>query len=147
MLLIGSLKQELPGTEPTPTLRASCSQKSTSLCPFLSYGEISASTKYVPSGSVKGMPMLRMPSVKIDVYKRQVYSEVNGSAAAPTAGLHFTPELLKTIQKNGVNIGYVTLHVGLGTCLLYTSAVSCRAAQRRSMRRIFLFCVTACANL
>ena len=44
-----------------------------------------------------------------------VYSEVNGSAAAPTAGLHFTPELLKTIQKNGVNIGYVTLHVGLGT--------------------------------
>ena len=44
-----------------------------------------------------------------------VYSEVNGSAAAPTAGLHFTPELLKTIQKNGVSIGYVTLHVGLGT--------------------------------
>ena len=44
-----------------------------------------------------------------------VYAKNEGSAAAPTAGLHFTPELLKTIQKNGVSIGYVTLHVGLGT--------------------------------
>ena len=41
-----------------------------------------------------------------------VYSKVNGSAAAPTAGLHFTPELLEKIQAKGVNIGYVTLHVG-----------------------------------
>ena len=44
-----------------------------------------------------------------------VYSKVLGSAAAPTAGLHFTPELLKKIADMGVNIGYVTLHVGLGT--------------------------------
>ena len=44
-----------------------------------------------------------------------VYSKVPGSAAAPTAGLHFTPELLETIRQKGVNIGYVTLHVGLGT--------------------------------
>jgi S-adenosylmethionine:tRNA ribosyltransferase-isomerase len=44
-----------------------------------------------------------------------VYSREVGSAAAPTAGLHFTPELLQTLQEKGVNIGFVTLHVGLGT--------------------------------
>ncbi|MDY3972523.1 MAG: tRNA preQ1(34) S-adenosylmethionine ribosyltransferase-isomerase QueA [Clostridia bacterium] len=44
-----------------------------------------------------------------------VYAKNLGSAAAPTAGLHFTPELLEKIKNKGVNIGYVTLHVGLGT--------------------------------
>ncbi len=44
-----------------------------------------------------------------------VYSKHNGSAAAPTAGLHFTKELLKEIEDKGVKIAYVTLHVGLGT--------------------------------
>ncbi|MCH5202829.1 MAG: tRNA preQ1(34) S-adenosylmethionine ribosyltransferase-isomerase QueA [Oscillospiraceae bacterium] len=44
-----------------------------------------------------------------------VYSNELGSAAAPTAGLHFTEELLDKIKAKGVNIGYVTLHVGLGT--------------------------------
>lgn len=44
-----------------------------------------------------------------------VYSKETGSAAAPTAGLHFTPELLQKIKDKGVSIGFVTLHVGLGT--------------------------------
>ncbi len=44
-----------------------------------------------------------------------VYAKQEGSAAAPTAGLHFTPALLHEIQKKGVKIAYVTLHVGLGT--------------------------------
>ena len=44
-----------------------------------------------------------------------VYSKHNGSAAAPTAGLHFTKELLAEIEEMGVEIGFVTLHVGLGT--------------------------------
>lgn len=44
-----------------------------------------------------------------------VYSKEAGSAAAPTAGLHFTKEMLEGIKKSGVNIAYVTLHVGLGT--------------------------------
>lgn len=44
-----------------------------------------------------------------------VYSRELGSAAAPTAGLHFTNELLDRIEQKGIKIGYVTLHVGLGT--------------------------------
>lgn len=44
-----------------------------------------------------------------------VYSKELGSAAAPTAGLHFTPELLSELKEKGIDIAYVTLHVGLGT--------------------------------
>jgi S-adenosylmethionine:tRNA ribosyltransferase-isomerase len=59
------------------------------------------------------------PYIKEELQDREryqtVYSKVVGSAAAPTAGLHFTPELLEKIREKGVNIGYVTLHVGLGT--------------------------------
>ena len=44
-----------------------------------------------------------------------VYAKISGSAAAPTAGLHFTKELLKEIENKGIIITYVTLHVGLGT--------------------------------
>ena len=59
------------------------------------------------------------PYIKEELQDREryqtVYSKVVGSAAAPTAGLHFTPELLEKITEKGVGIGYVTLHVGLGT--------------------------------
>ena len=59
------------------------------------------------------------PYIKAELQDREryqtVYSKVVGSAAAPTAGLHFTPELLGKIAEKGVGIGYVTLHVGLGT--------------------------------
>lgn len=44
-----------------------------------------------------------------------VYSKINGSAAAPTAGLHFTPELFEVLKQKGIKVAEVTLHVGLGT--------------------------------
>ena len=59
------------------------------------------------------------PYIKEELQDREryqtVYSKVVGSAAAPTAGLHFTKELLEKVQAMGVGVGYVTLHVGLGT--------------------------------
>ena len=59
------------------------------------------------------------PYIKAELQDQEryqtVYSKVAGSAAAPTAGLHFTPELLDEIRKMGVKVCYVTLHVGLGT--------------------------------
>lgn len=44
-----------------------------------------------------------------------VYARISGSAAAPTAGLHFTPHLLKELRRQGVRVGFITLHVGLDT--------------------------------
>ena len=59
------------------------------------------------------------PYIKAELQDQEryqtVYSRVVGSAAAPTAGLHFTPELLEQVREYGVKVCYVTLHVGLGT--------------------------------
>ena len=63
------------------------------------------------------MPLPPYITKKLENQERYqtVYSREVGSAAAPTAGLHFTPELLEKLKNKGVNIGFVTLHVGLGT--------------------------------
>lgn len=63
------------------------------------------------------MPLPPYITEKLDDPDRYqtVYAKYNGSAAAPTAGLHFTQELLTTLKNKGVNIVYVMLHVGLGT--------------------------------
>ena len=66
---------------------------------------------------IGAMPLPPYITEKLEDKERYqtVYSKIKGSAAAPTAGLHFTQELLKEIQNKGINIAYVTLHVGLGT--------------------------------
>lgn len=66
---------------------------------------------------VGNMPLPPYIKEKLEDKERYqtVYSKELGSAAAPTAGLHFTPELLEKIKQKGVKVVYVTLHVGLGT--------------------------------
>ena len=94
-----------------------------------------------------------------------VYAKELGSAAAPTAGLHFTPELMDTIRAKGVNIVEVTLHVGLGTfrpvsedniqehqmhtewyCVDDTAAEAINAA-RASGHRVIAVGTTSCRTL
>ena len=66
---------------------------------------------------VGNMPLPHYITAELEDKERYqtVYSKELGSAAAPTAGLHFTNEMLDSLKQMGVNIGYVTLHVGLGT--------------------------------
>jgi S-adenosylmethionine:tRNA ribosyltransferase-isomerase len=67
-------------------------------------------------GHVPLPPYIRRPDTVEDRERYQtVYAREMGSAAAPTAGLHFTPEILAACRKAGAAIAYVTLHVGLGT--------------------------------
>jgi len=70
------------------------------------------------NGHIPLPPYIRREDEKQDAERYQtVYARVIGSAASPTAGLHFTPEILATISKAGVDMEWVTLHVGLGTFL------------------------------
>ncbi len=76
-----------------------------------------ASNIYEVLDKIGEMPLPHYITHELDDKERYqtVYSKELGSAAAPTAGLHFTPELIKKIEEMGVNIVYVTLHVGIGT--------------------------------
>lgn len=72
---------------------------------------------YALLNEVGNMPLPPYIKEKLEDKERYqtVYSKELGSAAAPTAGLHFTKEMLEELKKSGINIAYVTLHVGLGT--------------------------------
>lgn len=76
-----------------------------------------ASNIYEVLDKIGEMPLPHYITEKLEDKERYqtVYSKELGSAAAPTAGLHFTDEILKKIADKGIKIGYVTLHVGIGT--------------------------------
>lgn len=94
-----------------------------------------------------------------------VYSRVSGSAAAPTAGLHFTKELLERIEHKGVHLAYITLHVGLGTfrpvkvedvtahhmhsefCMISAETAALLNETRRAGKRIVCVGTTSCRTL
>jgi S-adenosylmethionine:tRNA ribosyltransferase-isomerase len=65
-------------------------------------------------GNVPLPPYIHQPLSRPERYQT-VYSRIKGSVAAPTAGLHFTPELLKTLQDKEIQFAFVTLHIGLDT--------------------------------
>ena len=70
------------------------------------------------NGHVPLPPYIRRPDESVDEQRYQtVFARETGSAAAPTAGLHFTPRLLETLRERGAHAAWVTLHVGLGTFL------------------------------
>jgi S-adenosylmethionine:tRNA ribosyltransferase-isomerase len=67
-------------------------------------------------GAMPLPPYIERPAEREDRERYQtVYSKIDGSAAAPTAGLHFTEDLLREVEQMGVRLAYVTLHVGIGT--------------------------------
>lgn len=74
-------------------------------------------------GHVPLPPYIKRPDSPEDADRYQtVFSERVGSSAAPTAGLHFTPEIMDRLRRRGVDLGFVTLHVGLGTFRPVSSA-------------------------
>ncbi len=67
-------------------------------------------------GEIPLPPYIKRAPEKIDeAFYQTVYAKINGSSAAPTAGLHFTEELINSLKEKRVNIAFITLHIGLGT--------------------------------
>ena len=115
--LAGPGKKAKPGAEFTFSDRLSCIVTDTTdegnrIIKFNHDGEF-----FSLLDEVGQMPLPHYITEKLENNERYqtVYSKELGSAAAPTAGLHFTDEMLSKLKQSGINIGYVTLHVGLGT--------------------------------
>ena len=115
--LAGPGKRAKPDTEFTFSDKLSCrvlevTPEGNRIIKFSYVGEF-----YSLLDEVGQMPLPHYITEKLENKERYqtVYSKELGSAAAPTAGLHFTEEMLKMLEEKGINIGYVTLHVGLGT--------------------------------
>lgn len=79
---------------------------------FAGEGDVAAEVHRI--GRLPLPPYIRNPDAPMDRYQT-VYADREGSVAAPTAGLHFTPQLLDHLRETGVTTAFVTLHVGIGT--------------------------------
>lgn len=115
--LAGPGRRAKPDTEFTFSDKLSCRVLETTpdgnrIIKFCCNGEF-----YSLLDEVGQMPLPHYITEKLENKERYqtVYSKELGSAAAPTAGLHFTTDMLTELKEKGINIGYVTLHVGLGT--------------------------------
>ena len=115
--LAGPGRRAKPGTEFTFSDKLSCTVLETTpegnrIINFKCNGEF-----FSLLDEVGQMPLPHYITEKLDDNERYqtVYSSELGSAAAPTAGLHFTEEMLDELKEKGIKFGYVTLHVGLGT--------------------------------
>ncbi|MDR0859230.1 MAG: tRNA preQ1(34) S-adenosylmethionine ribosyltransferase-isomerase QueA [Oscillospiraceae bacterium] len=113
------------------------------------------------------MPLPPYIKVKLGDSERYqtVYSRSPGSAAAPTAGLHFTPELLTELEARGIELAYLTLHVGVGTfrpvkseyieahemhseyCVIPAVTAAAIARAKREGRRVISVGTTVCRSL
>jgi S-adenosylmethionine:tRNA ribosyltransferase-isomerase len=83
---------------------------------FLSFTPAISEAWLERNGHVPLPPYIKRPDLPADEERYQtVYARALGSAAAPTAGLHFTPRLLEELRQRGAEVAWVTLHVGLGT--------------------------------
>ena len=105
-----------------------------------SYDKTGGETVYSVLERIGKMPLPPYITEELDDNDKYqtVYANENGSAAAPTAGLHFTEELLEKIKNSGVDVIRVMLHVGLGTC----RPVKCENIEEHKMHSEF-FTVTA----
>lgn len=77
--------------------------------PSLTFPELISKYGHIP------LPPYIKKNLKDPEKYQTIYSNINGSVAAPTAGLHFTPELLKILKDKGIHIAYITLHISYGT--------------------------------
>ena len=108
----------MPGTKLTfdlPVLKAEVedfSEEGTRLIRFYPEGDFFAALDQL--GTMPLPPYIKKPLIDQDRYQ-PVYDRERGSAAAPTAGLHFTPRLMDELMNQGIKITKIMLHVGLGT--------------------------------
>ncbi|NPA75856.1 MAG: tRNA preQ1(34) S-adenosylmethionine ribosyltransferase-isomerase QueA [Euryarchaeota archaeon] len=95
------------------SIRGTVLRKNEGMCDIEFNGDIMSLAKQ--RGEVPLPPYIKKKIEDADKKYQTVFARKEGAVAAPTAGLHFTPELLKKIENMGVKIGYITLHVSYGT--------------------------------